>query len=212
MQGRTPVAGRPLGPALAGAIAHVSASAWRPLLVLVIGGDVPLDCQPRDLAGVAAIAAKGFLDAGVVTHVIGLNPGAAGEALHAIAEAGQTGRATLIDGSANVVDELYKAMRRILRPPSPCRISLPKPPPGESFPATDLWQLEQSQWGSESVVRVPKVQSSTDCQGDAAAGWYLEAPDGGVEPEIVLCPRTCADSQDAEKLTLVLGCRPPTGS
>jgi hypothetical protein len=206
------VAGRPLGPALAGAIAHVSASAWRPLLVLVIGGDDPLDCQPRDLAGVAAIAAKGFLDGGVVTHVIGLNQGAEGEALHALAEAGRTGRATLIDGSANVADELYKAMRHILRPPSSCRIQVPTPPPGGSLPTTDLWWMELSQWGSESVVRVSQVESSTDCQGDAAPGWYLEAPDSGGEREIVLCPRTCADSDAAKQLTLVLGCRPPTGS
>jgi hypothetical protein len=207
MQSRTPSAFMPLGPALGGAITHMDhLSSGRPL-VLLVTDRLPSECQPRDVAGVAAIARNGLDLGGVSTHVVGLNLGAAGENLHAIAEAGGTGRATLIDASADVAEDLYQAMRSVLRSPSPCRWTVPPPPNAGLIPEKMgvYYRLPES----PDPHFIPRIGSSAQCQGDDAPGWYV-GTNGPAGVEVVLCPRSCAQTRDADDVAVVFGCGGPT--
>jgi len=119
-----PVAFTPTGPALAGAIRHMKE--WAPThpgrmpLVLFVTDGFPTECFPTDLDQIASIAREGRdTQPPVRVGVIGLNLGAGGTNLDAIAKAGGTGAARLLD-SGDAGAQLRSAIQSIVTSPVSC--------------------------------------------------------------------------------------------
>jgi hypothetical protein len=119
-----PAAFTPTAPALTGAIRHMKE--WAPAhpgrtpLVLLVTDGFPTECNPQEIDQIASIAreARDTLPA-IRVGVIGLNLGAGGTNLDAIAKGGGTGSARLIDGG-DAEAQLKSAIQSILTSPVSC--------------------------------------------------------------------------------------------
>jgi hypothetical protein len=119
-----PAAFTPTAPALTGAIRHMKE--WAPAhpgrmpLVIFVTDGFPTECDPQDINDVASIAREGRdTQPAVRVGVIGLNLGAGGANLDAIARGGGTGSARLIDGG-DAEAQLKSAIQAIVTSPVSC--------------------------------------------------------------------------------------------
>ncbi|MBI5486043.1 MAG: hypothetical protein HY905_01785 [Deltaproteobacteria bacterium] len=94
-------------------------------------------------------------------------------------------RAQICDGPAAwgpFFDGVATAVERASR--VDCTISIPEPPPGETFQRDMINVLVDDGSGSVAVYKVP---SAADC--DDRGGWYYD--DESAPTAVVLCPATC---------------------
>jgi hypothetical protein len=218
----TPVAngdwrqGTPTGPALEGTIAAIEAMrAVEPnakyVIVLVTDGE-PALCsnEQNDIDYVAGVAASVAEE--IPTYVIGLgnpvtddvpNPPTNGmDNLHAIAAAGGTGEAFLVDTDDPAQTSIaFRTVIDSIRENSfNCALEIPAPPSGLTFDSTRVNVNYQSLAGANELVNDPTCT--------APSAWYYDDPD---EPSaILLCDSACttitSDSAGDGQLNVEFGC------
>jgi hypothetical protein len=179
-----------------------------PVVVLVTDG-FPTECSPTQITDIAAIAQAALAtEPRVRTFVIGLNMGASGSNLDAVARAGGTHAAYLIS-SSDLPTQLTAGMLSITVAPLKCIFTLPHPyaDPGDSG-AFDpsLVALRYIPSGG-APQDVPPVASAADCAQHSGRGFYFDPPEAPTR--VVACPGTCAGGDDGT-LELVVHCPVPS--
>jgi Mg-chelatase subunit ChlD len=224
LEAHEPSGQTPTGPALQGALTHARAVAREhpdhSVAVVFVTDGLPTRCTPLDTRSIAAIAAGAeSASPSVRTYVVGVfAPEEEREArptLDAIASAGGSQRAVLINTSQDVGGELLTALASIRKTAVPCEYDIPQPPNGK----VDYGKLNVVVAEASGERSLPKVDGEASCVSSAGvpldAGWYYAAgralPDGGsgdeAERRIVLCPKACeAVRERAASVRIVLGC------
>jgi hypothetical protein len=219
----------PTVPALQGALDH--ARAWaqahpnQTVAILLATDGLPTDCvdtpagapapQPAPTAATAIdqveqIAAAGAADGNPIpTYVIGVfqpGEGASASNVNAIAQAGGTGQAALIDASGQVEDTFLAALRGVRDTAAPCQLRLTAAQ-GLDFTRADL--LFDTGTGSPSSL--PNVDGLLGCASKPDAWYYDVPPAQGTPSAVQLCPNLCqvVKSSSAAGLTLQIGCAGP---
>ena len=207
----------PTGGALSGAIAH--AQAWgranpthRAAVVLATDG-FPTECTPVDIPGVAALASTAAAGTpSVSTFVIGVfAPAEQADArtnLDAIAAAGGTGTAFLIDTSQNVTQGFVTALNAIRTMALTCEYQVPVPPADGGVP--DYFAVNvQFTSGAGQTVTIGNVHDRAACS-PTKGGWYYDVdPSTGATPQTInICPTACTQLQSdpAGRVDILLGC------
>ena len=189
--------------ALEGAVLHARDRALanpQHLVVVVLATDgEPVGCQFNDVSHVTTTAAWALGEnPSLRTFVIGV--GAELTALDAIASAGGTDQAYLVDTSQDVTAQFTAALNDI-RSAARCEFQIPVPSDG--IPNYGLVNVAVSEAGEAS--NVPGVEGAAMCD-LATGGWYYDDP---AQPaRIILCPTTCERVKESQlDVTVLLGCR-----
>jgi hypothetical protein len=191
--------GTPLGPAIAGAMAHLRArAAARPgrklALVLTTDGEAT-ECEPSTMADIARPLREAFLaPPHIPTYVIGVfTPDELLDAQDTIDElvaAGGTKRAFVLDPNDDFSQRLEEALRTIRGAALPCEFRIPE----AARLALDRARVHVRSGGAVSGEEIPYVATSDRCDA-ATGGWYYDvdpsAP-GAAPSQIVVCESTCA--------------------
>jgi Mg-chelatase subunit ChlD len=210
--GLTPTAG-----ALSGAVAHAQARGranptHRVAVVLATDG-FPTECTPSDIPGVAALAATAVAGTPPIsTFVIGVFAPAeqtdARTNLDAIASAGGTGTAFVIDTSQNVTQGFVSALNAIRKMGLSCEYQVPVPPVDGGVPDYFAINVEFTS-GAGDTVTIGNVHDRASCSA-TKGGWYYDVdPATGAVPQTInICPITCTQLQadSAGRVDVLLGC------
>lgn len=205
LAGSSPDGLTPTGPALQGAIQ--AATSWAGahpdhIVAVVLATDgVPTECSPQDIgqiANLAAAAAGGSPE--ILTFVIGIGDLTA---LNAIAAAGGTQQAFIVNPNASTTQQLIDALNAIRGELLSCEFDIPEPQEGEiDF---TLVNVRVTPAGQDPII-IPQVADEQACD-PTVGGWYYNDP---VAPtKIVTCPVTCdmLKSYNDATLEIVLGCK-----
>jgi hypothetical protein len=210
--GLTPTSG-----ALTGAIAHAQALAkatpGRRVVVLLATDGFPSECAPFDIPGVSAIAAKGLSTApNVSTYVIGVfapdEQQSAQMNLDALALAGGTKKAFVINLSQNVTQEFVAALNAVRTSALSCQFKVPVAKAGDTL---DYYKVNvQFTSGAGQTVTIGNVHDKTACD-PTKGGWYYDADpaNGGMPQDISICDTTCTQlkADVAGRVDVLLGCK-----
>ncbi|MEA2748986.1 MAG: hypothetical protein QOI41_3129 [Myxococcales bacterium] len=211
-----PSGGTPTLPALQGGIAYAKQIATdRPgdktAVVLVTDGEpgfwdaaqnafVP-GCVDNDVAH-AALAAKTAFEASpaVPTYVVGV--GSKLDSLNAIASAGGTSAAVIVDTADPVKTkaDIVSALAAIRKTEVSCDFSIPPSPAGQELDPYAVNVVLQQSDGSEKVLGYSKTCETND-------GWRYD--DVAQPTRILLCATACADARTASlgKVSIAYGCK-----
>ncbi|MES1185613.1 MAG: hypothetical protein ABUL60_17505 [Myxococcales bacterium] len=202
----------PSGPALQGAIDQ--SGAWAKAhpdhqVVAVLATDgLPTLCEPVDIAGVAAVAAKGrTLDPAVSTFVIGVfgpDDTDAPANLDQIAKSGGTNKAFIVDTQGDVQKQFRDALNTIRASGLSCELAVPKPPDGQKL---DYGRVNVSFDDGSGPTDLLGWPDASGC--GAAGGWYYDVtPPAQTPTRIIACPTTCTAFQktDMGSVQIKLGC------
>jgi hypothetical protein len=204
----------PTGPALQGAINQ--ASAWASAnsdhqVVAVLATDgLPTECAPVEIDEVAAIASGGSLaNPSIATFVIGVvgpeDADAPGN-LDAIAMAGGTESAFIVDTQGDVAAQFRSALNQIRASRLSCDLLVPE---AEAGKAVDYDYVNIVFDDGGGPVTLDYVTDSSGCSA-TAGGWYFDKdPDSGEAPQhILVCPVTCEKfgEVDTGSVQIRLGC------
>jgi hypothetical protein len=215
-----PSGGTPTAPALQGALNYTipwaTANPDRKTIVVLATDGNPSGCAGNGVQDVANVAASGVNSTpSVQTFVIGV--GSSLTSLNAIAAAGGTGQAFIVDAAngdptqqfldaLNMIRDsvtMTETREEIQTMPVPCEWVIPESPEGETFDENKV-NVDFTA-GGNSAQRVGYVESESDCA-HVDGGWYY---DDASNPEVVLvCPETCnviQASSDA-RVDIVFGC------
>ncbi len=198
----------PTLPALQGVIPYASQWATEdhraPRLVLVTGS-LPTQCQETNsVEQLAAEAARGLVEAGVLTYVVGV--GQRLDDLHAVADAGGTCEAFLIE-EGEIGPQLSEALRLIpfhFISPLGCELEIHEPlDPTQAIDPERTLVVYTPPNGPPEMI--PPLESLDLCPQSPHGGW---AYDSNVNPDmVVLCPCTC-NSLSAGRLEVLYYCEP----
>lgn len=213
-----PSGGTPTLPALIGAISQArEVAASRPddktAIVLVTDGEpgfwdpktnaqVP-GCVDNDVAHVAAAARSAFEGSpSIATYVVGVGPKL--ESLNAVAAAGGTGAAIMVDVDepGRTTTAIMSALTGIRRRAVACDFSVPPPPAGQQLDPYAV-NVVLGSAGAERVLGYSKGCTSVD-------GWQYD--DVHAPRRISLCAGACATATlEAEgKVSIAFGCKTKT--
>jgi Mg-chelatase subunit ChlD len=210
--GLTPTAG-----ALSGAILHAQALAranpTHKVVVLLATDGLPSECDPNDIAGVAAIASGA--QAGtppISTYVIGVFAPAemagAQMNLDTLAAAGGTGKAFVVStGTANVTQAFVSALNSVRSSGLSCQYEVPKAT-GDGGQIDYFAVNVQFTSGSGQAITVGNVKDHASCSA-TKGGWYYDVdPMGGTPQTISICDTSCAQmkADPAGRIDILLGC------
>jgi hypothetical protein len=214
IDGLTPTAG-----ALSGAIQHAQALAranpTHKLAVLLATDGLPSECEPQDINGVAALAASGFAaNPSVTTYVIGVfAPDEAASArtnLNAIAAAGGTGQAFVIDTNQNVTQAFVTALNSVRSSGLACQYTLPAASAGDAGQLDYFSVNVQFTSGSGQITTVGNVKDRASCSA-TRGGWYYDVdPSTGATPQTIsTCDVTCNQlkADPVGQVDILLGCK-----
>jgi hypothetical protein len=224
--GATPKDGAmtPTGPALTGALQQ--ASSWakahtdhQVVAVLATDGVPTLQtkgklCEPLrvidDINAVVDIAGSGRKSQpSISTFLIGvLSPDdialGATDILDAIAMAGGTGQAFLVNTMGDVQTEFRNALNNIRAAGLSCDLAIPTPPAGQTL---DFGLVNVTFDDGKGPKTLGNVKSEADCGKEAR--WYYDVdPKVGMPTRILTCPVACDAFQktDMGSVKIVLGC------
>jgi hypothetical protein len=194
---------RPTLPALQGAIQYARAWAqFHPdsaVVVWLITDDLPDDCDST-VDNVAQAAAAGLSDPiSVPTYVIGI--GNVPE-LHAIAQAGGTERAIIVDTDTNRFSPdqktfLIHALNQLREAARPCEHGLPSP---ERVARELVNFYVESKTGAKIVI--PHVDSANACD-PTKGGWFYEE----TRTRIIACDKSCETLKASNgEVSIEIGC------
>ena len=210
--GMKPEGSTPSRPALEGAIEHAkswSSAKKRRTVVIFATDGVPAGCDTatNNVQGCAMAAAAGVTQ-GVLTFVIGV--GTDLTSLNAVAQAGGTGTAFIVDGSGGPATsrQFIEALKKIQTAAAlACTYVLPAPPPGEMLDPGKV-NVEYTTGNPPTTVTIPNVPDKASC--GTSQGWYYDNP---TKPtQIVMCDTTCSalsapSNTQNRQLDIVLGCK-----
>ena len=205
LSAHSPVSGLPSqGPALIGAIDHTKAITQPTQLakVVLITKSAPSQCEPRNPADLAALAASGFAGSpSVATYVIGLDmsPLVYGP----VATAGGTKQVLSIMGG-DVQQQVRDAFDVVMGfdGTTGCELQFRGPGNGGGFDPSLLELSYEVGDGGSSVVT--RVAGPSECAGLTRDGWYVDNP--SAPTKVVLCPDLCAHPPSFNR-DIVYGCR-----
>jgi hypothetical protein len=202
----------PWFPALQGSLMHAqdwqTANPNRMTIVVLVTDGYPTECN-QDVAQIQEMVGEFYSGIaatyntrgkpGIRTYVIGVAVDQFN--LNAIAQAGGTNQATIVDGAAGV-DQFVNAMVNITNANINCEIALPTPPSGKVVDPNAV-QIVYTPYVGDAQ-EIPKASSAGGC-GSANGGWYFDDP---TDPKkITLCPCSCANL-GAGGIQVRFGCRP----
>jgi hypothetical protein len=206
------------GPALQGAVQH--AQTWKSqnpghavAVILVTDG------QPNSCGDVPAVvsAAQAAVSGGIPVYVVGvISPGVTCEPaildpnppnqadLDAVAQAGGTGQAFIVDAAQDAEQQFLAKMNQIRgQAQVPCEYQIPPATPDKPFDP-HLVNVQYTQSGTPTIVYAVPDQSACD---PAQGGWYFDNP---ADPKrLLLCPTTCNTVTTVTGLSVqvALGCQ-----
>jgi hypothetical protein len=218
----------PTGPALAGAVAfaqqrQASNPDHKVAIVLVtdglpggfLPGFPPAECAPSAISGANSISSIAMAAAAgtppILTFVVGIfNPAsaegmAAPANLMALATAGGTGSAVILDVTQNdVTPKLRAALAQAQTKAIACSYQIPAATHGN----VDFGKVNvQFTSGAGAVSTIGHTTAKDAC---SAGGWYYDIdPSVGTPTKIVACDSTCATFQadgSSGHVDIVLGC------
>jgi hypothetical protein len=185
----------PTGPALRGALdqARTWAAAHpdRQVVTVLATDGLPTECSPQEIPDIAQLASSENSAADPVrTFVIGVfsaaDLGDDGQAnLDALARAGGTDRAFVINTGGNVADDFLQALNKIRDTAVSCEFQLG----AEAALDFDRVNLRLSE-PSGAVSDLANVGDLSACGNDQ--GWYYKRAEDGTPTQIEVCPSTCA--------------------
>lgn len=228
LTGHSPDGYTPTGPALAGAVSfaqqrQASNPDHKVAIVLVtdglpggfLPGFPPAECAPSTISGANSISTIAMAAAAgtppILTFVVGIfNPAsaegmAAPANLLALASAGGTGSAVIIDVTQNdVTPKLRAALAQAQTKAIACSYQIPAATHGTA----DLGKVNvQFTSGAGAVSTIGHTTSKDAC---SAGGWYYDIdPSVGTPTKIIACDSTCATFQadgSSGHVDIVLGC------
>jgi hypothetical protein len=214
IQAREPDGSTPTGPAIRGAIEQ--ARAWAGshpghAVVAVLATDgLPTECTPVEIPGIANLAAAGVQGRpSIPTFVIGVFGPTDGDApgnLDAIASAGGSERAFIVDTSRDVTQQFLDALNQIRGSRLGCEFLIPEPGGGEALDYTQINVQFSSAAGTTPLFFVGNSAAACETSG----GWYYDTDPAIAPPSrVIMCPTTCqtiAGTTDAS-VQIQLGCR-----
>ena len=170
------------------------------IVVLATDGD-PDTCNilPDPLTPVEQAAAVGVMGTPkVVTFVIGV--GSDTSNLNAIAQAGGTGSAFIVDTSMSVDTQFLAALNKIRGSALGCNYKIPVPEGGASVDFTKV-NVQFSSGGKKVIF--PQVADKGHCPSSGNA-WYYD--DAANPTEIILCTSTCGAISVGGEVDVLTGC------
>ncbi len=202
----------PTGAALQGAIQYATVYQKNHpdhavVAVLATDGEPNSMCSNDSLSvisGYAKAAAGG--NPKILTFVIGVGSSLA--SLNAIAAAGGTGQAFLVDTNGNVVTQFQAALQAIQGKAIGCAYAIPKPPAGQSL---DFTKVNVQVTLSKAVPKIiGYVDDASKCNA-STGGWYFD--NAAAPSKILLCPETCGGVtvDTGAKVDVLLGCSRESG-
>ena len=205
----------PTGPALEGA--HAQARQWAiahpgHTVVTVLATDgLPTQCTPLAVPEISRLAQQAAAaQPSIRTFVIGVFGGVGDDALAsanlgAIARAGGTERAYIVDTGQDVGRQFLDALNAIRGSRLTCEFQIPEAPPGDTL---DYGQVNVLFTDGATTTPLFFVGSSeAACAG--SGGWYYDADPALRAPtRIVACPSSCAaiSASQAASVQIQLGC------
>jgi hypothetical protein len=204
--------GTPMVPLLQGLTQYLVGAAKpdrKQIIVLTTDGipDLPADtCAggtfPNTLDNAVVTAGNALKGTpSIPTFVIGV--GSELTALNAVAQAGGTGQAQLIDVGGNVQESLLAALAVIRRQAIPCDFDIPTGTPLD----VNSTNVTYTPGGSTKASSLDYVGSEDACnQAPSAQGWYF---DNATNPtKVILCNALCqiVKQDDLGAVNLVFGC------
>lgn len=219
--GKQPEGLTPTVPALQGALdqARVWAQAHpeQTVAILLATDGLPTDCDPAPPAGapsaldqVLGIAASGIASSTPIrTYVVGAFPpgdSASATNVDAIAAAGGTEQAALIDTSGEVEEQFLEALRNVQGAAAPCTFEV-SDASGLDFRRADV--VFDAGDGTSSAL--PYVEGLLGCATNPQ-GWYYDTPPASGTPrQVSLCPNVCdiVRATPSVGLSLEIGCTGP---
>jgi hypothetical protein len=201
-----PISTTPTVAAEQGAVQHAQAwSMTHPgdvvIVVLATDGD-PDTCNilPDPLTPVEQVASAGFMGTPkIATFVIGV--GSDTSNLNAIAVAGGTGSAYIVDTSMAVDTQFLAALNKIRGSALGCNYKIPAPQAGSTTDFTKV-NVQFSSGGKKTIF--PQVASKAACPSSGNA-WYY---DNAASPtQIILCTATCGAINVGGEVDVLTGCQ-----
>jgi hypothetical protein len=196
-----PGGGTPTSPALQGAYQY--ADGWatahpgrKTVVVLCTDGD-PTGCTGNDVPTISSqvVAPQLAMSPSMMTFVIGV--GSSLTSLNALAQAGGTGQAFVVDTSANVAQQFTDALNKIRGQAVPCDFKVPND--GTVDPNKVNVEYTPPNSGSpQTILNVPN--GAADCQNND--GWYYNSD----KTLLSVCPKTCNTLLQGGQVSVVLGC------
>ncbi len=178
-------------------------------VVIFVAGSSPAICGADKSSANAlvsdALHATGIFSGGPPLYTFVLGTGVLDRtALDALAVAGGTDHASIVDGSdapALFAQALTRSFNAVTSTSMSCSMNLPIPPSGSGLDPSKIQILFTPYVGSPQEIQM--LQSSAQCDGPYG-GWYL---DSATNPtQLNFCPCSCAN-QSAGSLQLRFGCR-----
>ena len=204
---QTPAGLTPTGPALQGAVnyakSYATANPTHTVVTVLATDGLPTECTPLDIPSIAAIASAGAAGTpSVKTFVIGVfaqGDTGAKQNVDAIAKAGGTNSAFIVDPAQNVTAQFLTALAQIQGKSVGCEFKMPKPSQG----VVDPTKVELSVTLASGTTIINRVTNAAQCSG---AGWYYD--NNAAPTKITLCPASCTQVKaDANpKVDISLGC------
>ncbi len=191
--------------------AYGTAHAGHALAIVLATDGLPTRCDPQDIPTLAGMCAAGLSGTpSVKTFVIGVfTPLEATQAkanLDAIANAGGSTKAFIVDPSGNLGADFSTALATVRGAALPCDYTIPPPNGGtQDFGKVNVEYTTGA--GTKNILGYK--MSMAMCGADG--GWYYDVdPANGIPTKIIVCPSTCdalkADT-GAAKLDILLGCK-----
>lgn len=206
----------PTSAALTGGLAYAKqfagANAGHAVVLVLATDGLPTRCPPYESGPIANVAAAALgANPSVKTFVIGVfapaNAAAGKSNLDAVAKAGGTNSALIIQSSANVTAEFQAAMDEIRGAALPCDYKVPSPTSGT--PDYGRVNVKFTDGAGKASVFPQAKGGAAGC--DAGGGWYydVDPSTGGSPTKITLCPASCdavKASGAGSKVDVLLGC------
>ncbi len=171
----------------------------------------PTECAPTAIPSIAALAttaARGTPS--IATFVIGVFSPAeqlgAQSNLDALALAGTSGKAFLVNTSQDVTTGFLAALNAIRTTALTCEYGIPRPDGGQlAYDAVNV----RFTAGSGQTSTIGYAGSAAAC--GPAGGWYYDADpfNGGAPTKIEICPATCTSfkADTKGKVDILFGCQ-----
>jgi hypothetical protein len=189
------------------------------VVILLATDGFPTECDPNNattnaaaVASVATLASTGAMGTPAIsTFVVGVfAPDQQAEAtmnLNAIATAGATNQAFIINTTQNVQQAFLDALNKIRGSLLSCEFKIPVPPDGGQLDYGTVNVRYTSGAGQSSIVGHVADRQKCDPQ---KGGWYYDVDpvSGGMPTKIQMCDATCAAFQadTGGSVQILLGC------
>jgi hypothetical protein len=214
---KVPVGGTPMGPAAAGALAHLSEHlqahpGHKAVLVMVTDG-LPQSCVGDGVAAVAArLEAARMATPAIATYVIGVfDPMALGNsqgALATLATAGGTNTPFVLSPTDDLTRRFIESLNQIRGAALACDFKIPLPMLNNGASALDFGKVNVRINTPTGADDLPYVTSADRCD-TTRGGWYYDVlPSQGKPTRVVVCPATCTRLQEGGNLKVEIryGC------